>query len=79
MKTPWSKPTITRLAITGDITKEITMKRILLVSLATLMFAAPALVFYANGARVKIANLTLKQGLGTLSVRPAGIAVKPPQ
>ena len=52
------------------------MKKLILTSLV-FMFIAPAVVFYVNGGRVKSANLTLKQDRGSLTVRPAGVVIKP--
>lgn len=77
MKKPWSKPTISRLDITSNYSKEITMKRLVLVSLAALMFVAPAVVFFVNGGRVKAANLTLKQDRGIMTVKPTGVTIRP--
>lgn len=74
MKPRWNKPTIGRLAITPNYSKGITMKRLVIVSLAALMFVAPAVIFYVNGGRVKLANLTLKAG--SLTIRPTGVVIK---
>ena len=79
MRLPWHKPHISRLAITRNYSEEIkiTMKKLILISLAAIMFAIPAVVFYTSAGMVKMNTLTLKQNGATLSVRPTGVVIKP--
>jgi hypothetical protein len=36
-----------------------------------------AIVFHINGGRVKSTSIVLKQDRGSLTVRPAGVVIKP--
>jgi hypothetical protein len=77
MKKPWSKPVIKRLDITNNHLRISTMKRLILAALFSIMFIAPAVVFYVANGRVKMNNITITQGIGSLTVRPTGVVIKP--